>query len=88
MPRRRSTLAPRLAAVLAAAAAVWLALAAAGAQTAQAPPAEDATVEPFRLDIALEGDPQVVHAGATVAVIAELTGVVRPRGDAEIEFWS
>ena len=85
MPRRRSTLAPRLAAVLAAASAVWLALAAAGAQTAQAPPAEDATVEPFRLDIALEGDPQVVHAGATVAVIAELTGVVRPRGDAEIE---
>ena len=85
MPRPRSPQLTRLAALLAAASAVWIALAAAGAQTSQAPPAADATVDPFRLDIALEGGTEVVHAGSTVAVIAELSGVVRPRGEAEIE---
>ena len=85
MPRPPSPLLLRVAAVLAAASAVWLALAAAGAQTSQAPPSADAAVEPFRLDIALEGDLEVVHAGVTVGVIAELTGVVRPRGEARIQ---
>lgn len=77
MRRPNSTRAAHLAALAAAAAAVWLAAAAVGAQAG--PGRLSAQLSPLGLQVSLEGHDRHVRAGETVGVIVELAAAVTPR---------